>query len=44
MTQQSSTLDDLEGSLRTLSCQLCVFRSSPRNLKEDKPTLSAAKM
>jgi len=35
MSQKSSSLDDFEESCRTLLCQSCVFRNSPRKFERE---------
>jgi len=44
LVPKSTTLDDLEGSLRTLFQNTCVFGAHHENLNEDIPLLSATKM
>ena len=44
LVPKSTTLDDLERSLRTLIQNASVFGVQHENLNEDKPALSEAKM
>jgi len=41
---KSTTLDDLEGPLRTVFQTRACFGAHHENLNEDRPTLSATKM